>query len=60
MITETNESVEFVDANGKRLGFFAHPFSERDIAIARQRTNSDEQRRSTEQVVDRLKSLERE
>ena len=59
-IAEAEEGVEIVDASGNRLGFFARPFTEDDIAIARQRAASDEPRRSTQQVIERLKSLERE
>ena len=60
VIAAAKEGVEFVDAAGKRLGFFARPFSEDDIAIARKRAASDEPRRTTQQVIDRLKSLEQE
>ena len=59
-IAAAKDGVEFVDASGNRLGFFARPFGEDDIAIARQRAASDEPRRSTQQVIDRLKSLEQE
>lgn len=59
-IAEAKDVVEIVDASGKRLGFFARPLTEDDIAIARRRAASDEPRRTTEQVLDRLKSLEQE
>jgi hypothetical protein len=59
-ISEAKDGVEFVDAAGNRLGFFARPFTDEDIAIARQRAASDEPRRTTQQVIDRLKSLEEE
>ena len=58
IIAEANGGVEIVDAAGNRLGFFARPFTDEDIAIARQRAASDEPRRTTEQVLERLKSLE--
>jgi hypothetical protein len=59
-IADAKDGVEFVDAAGNRLGFFARPFTDEDIAIARQRAASDEPRRTTQQVIDRLKSLEEE
>ena len=59
-IAEAKESVEIVDAAGNRLGFFARPFTEHDIAIARERAASNEPRRTTQQVIERLKSLEEE
>ena len=59
-ITEAKGGIEIVDAAGNRLGFFARPFTDQDVAIARQRAASDEPRRTTQQVIDRLKSLEQE
>ena len=59
-ITEAKEGIEIVDAAGNRLGFFARPFTDQDVAIARQRVASDEPRRTTQQVIDRQKSLELE
>lgn len=59
-IAEARDVVEIVDQGGRRLGFFARPFTDEDIAIARQRAASDEPRRTTQQVLDRLKSLEQE
>ena len=60
ILADAPDSVEIVDAHGNRLGFFARPFTEQEIVIARQRANSDERRRSTQQVVERLESLEPE
>lgn len=59
-IAEARDVVEIVDQGGRRLGFFARPFTDEDFAIARQRAASDEPRRTTQQVLDRLKSLEQE
>ena len=58
LIAATEESVEIVDAAGNRLGFFARSFTDNDIAIARQRAASNEPRRTTQEVIERLKSLE--
>ena len=59
-ISEAKEGIEIVDTAGNRLGFFARPFTDQDVAIARQRAASDEPRRTTQQVIDRLKSLGQE
>lgn len=57
-IAESQERIEIVDTAGNRLGFFARPFTDDDVANARKRAASDEPRRTTEQVIDRLNSLE--
>lgn len=57
LATATN-SIEIVDAQGNRLGFFARPFSNQDVENARKRADSDEPRRKTEQVLEHLQSLE--
>ena len=59
-IAAAEEGVEIEDAAGNRLGFFARPFTDDDIAIARQRAASDEPRRTTQEVIERLNSLEKE
>ena len=59
-IAEATDTVEIVDADGNRLGYFARPFSDEDIAIARQRAASDEPRHTTQEVIERLNSLENE
>ena len=60
VLADAMDSVEIVDAHGNRLGFFARPFSEQEIATARARASSDAPRSSTQQVIGRLKSLEQE
>ena len=57
-IADAKDKIEFVDAQGNRLGFFARPVSEDEIVIARRRAASNEPRRTTQQVLERLKSLE--
>lgn len=59
-LAEATGTVEIVDVDGNRLGFFARPFTDDDIAIARQRLAADEPRRTTQQVLERLKLLENE
>jgi hypothetical protein len=59
LISEATESVEIRDPRGRHLGYVAHGFIEEDIAIANERLASDEPRYSTQEVLDRLQSLER-
>ncbi|TWU49032.1 hypothetical protein Poly51_49360 [Rubripirellula tenax] len=58
LLAESNESVEFVDANGKRLGTLMRPPSDEDIRIAKERIAGDGKRHTTDEVVTRLRSLE--
>jgi len=58
ILTDAEDCVEIVDAHGNRLGFFARPFTEQDIAVALKRATSDEKRKSTREVTERLKSME--
>jgi len=57
-IVEATESIEIRDRFGRRLGYVAQGFTDEDIAIARQRLDSDEPRYTTGEVIDHLKSLE--
>ena len=50
--------VEFVDAQGKRVGMLVRPPSEEDIRLAKQRLGGDANRYTTEEVVEHLRSLE--
>ena len=58
IISQSTESVEIRDSSGRRLGYVAVGFTDEDVTIARQRMASDEPRHTTEQVLDRLRSLE--
>jgi hypothetical protein len=60
LFAEAQESVEIVDGNGNRLGFFARPFTGDDIRLAKQRLASDEPRLTTAEVLERLKQLEKQ
>ena len=44
LITETKETLEIRDVQGRHLGYVAHAFTDEDIAIARQRLASGEPR----------------
>jgi hypothetical protein len=58
LISESSESIEIRDRNGKHLGYVAHGFTDEDIALAKQRMASDEPRYTTKQVLDHLDLLE--
>jgi hypothetical protein len=60
LITEATGTVEIRDARGKHLGYVlsAHVITNEDIAIAKERLASDAPRHTTQQVLDRLRSLE--
>lgn len=58
LITEAAESIEIRDRIGKHLGYVAHGFSESDIAIAKERSQSALPRLTTQQVLNHLASLE--
>jgi hypothetical protein len=54
----SDESVEFVDAAGNRLGLLARNVDLEDIRIARSRLASDEERLPFSAVLDHLSTLE--
>ncbi len=54
LFAEASDSVEIIDASGNRIGYFARPFSDDDIRLARVRLASDEPRFTTEQVLEHL------
>ena len=56
LLANANESVEIVDAQGNRLGFFARFFSDHEVAIAAVRAASGQAGRATGEVLERLKA----
>jgi hypothetical protein len=58
LLSGAGESVEIVDAHGNRVGYLARSLDAQDIAIARRRAESNEPRRTTQQVLQRIQSLE--
>jgi hypothetical protein len=60
LISEPTESVETRDPRGRHLGYVAHGFTDEDVAIALDRLASNEPRHTTQEVLDHLRSLERE
>ncbi len=59
LISEATESIEIRDARGGHHGYVAHGFTDKDIAIAKQRLASGDPRYTTEQFLDHLRSLDR-
>lgn len=57
-LQRTDEVIEFVDANGKRLGTLVRPPSDEDIRIAKERLAGAGKRYTTAEVIDHLRSLE--
>lgn len=60
LIMEADGTIEIRDRHGNHLGYVAHGFSAEDIAVARERLASDEPRYSTREVLEHLRSLEKE
>lgn len=58
LLAEARESVELVDAQGNRLGFFARRFSDVDIETARKRAAMNQPGRPTADVLQGLRALE--
>jgi hypothetical protein len=58
LISEATGNVEIRDPRGRHLGYVAHGFTDEDIAIAKQRLESDHSRYTTREVFDHLRSLE--
>ena len=54
LLADASESVEIVDAQGNRLGFFARRFSDHEVSIAAGRAASGDAGRSTGEVLERL------
>jgi len=58
IIGESSDQIEIRDGNGRLLGYVAHGVTDEDIAIAKQRLDSDEPRYTTREVLEHLQSLE--
>jgi len=58
LLTESQERVEIVDANGKSLGMIVRPPSEDDLRIAKRRIEQGGTRYTTDEVISHLRSLE--
>lgn len=58
LFAEAKGSIEIVDPYGNRLGYFARPFADEDIRIAKERLASNEPRLTTAEVLENLQKLE--
>ncbi len=58
LLRTATDTVLIVDSEGNRLGSIAPPFTAEEITEAKRRAASNEPRRSSEQVFERLRSLE--
>ena len=58
VISEATENIEIRDSRGTHLGYVAHGFTDEDIAMAVRRMGSHEPRKTTEEVLAHLRSLE--
>lgn len=57
-IESSEEAIEIVDNNGKRIGFFTKPFSEAEIQEAKYRAANEPLGRTTDEVIERLSKLD--
>jgi len=57
LIAESSECVEIRDQRGNCLGYLVTGFSEADVALAKERRDSDEPRWPTKDVLEHLRSL---
>jgi hypothetical protein len=57
-IVTSGQEVELVDPNGNRVGKVVPPFTTEEIAEALAASKSDDERRTTAQVLERIRSLE--
>lgn len=60
LLHAAQECVEVVDLQGNRLGFLAPPIWQQELALARQRAQASEPRYTTDQVLERLRSVRME
>ncbi len=53
-LAESLEPLEVVDEQGHRIGYFAQPFSEAEIAEAKRRSKAEKGGRTTAEVLEHL------
>ena len=56
IICHAKGRVEIRDGNGNCLGYVAHGFDDKDVAIARDRLASDQPRYTTTQVIEHVEA----
>lgn len=55
---KSRESVEIVDQEGNRIGYYTQPFTNAEIAEAKRRSESESGGRTTQDVLDRISKME--
>lgn len=55
---KSRESIEIVDQEGNRIGYYTQPFTNAEIAEAKRRSESESGGRSTQEVLDRISKME--
>jgi hypothetical protein len=55
---ESREPIEIVDQDGNKIGYYTQPFTNAEIVEAKRRSDSESGGRTTQQVLDRLSSME--
>jgi hypothetical protein len=55
---KSRESVEIVDQEGNRIGYYTQPFTNAEIAEAKRRSESERGGRTTQDVLDRISKME--
>jgi hypothetical protein len=58
LISESSDGIEIRDSSGRHLGFVAHGFTNADLATAKSRQASSQQRFETKDVIEHLRTLE--
>jgi len=57
---KSRESIEIVDQEGNRIGYYTQPFTNAEIAEAKRRSESESGGRTTQDILDRISETETE
>ncbi len=57
-IEQSRGSIEIIDQNGNRIGYYTQPFANAEIAEARRRSKTEQGGKSTKEILDRIAQLE--
>jgi hypothetical protein len=55
---DSGESIEIVDQDGNRIGYYTQPFTNAEIAEAKRRSESETGGRTTQEVLDRIQRMD--
>jgi hypothetical protein len=58
LISESPDGIEIRDSSGRHLGYVAHDFTDTDLALAKSRLASSQQRFETKAVIEQLRAME--